>query len=107
MLFGFLFPAAWLFLQRGHQYIEMSTNDWIYSHLWIENLLIFLWPSSVLLIADPLDTDNLLAAISVLTNAVYFLFIGAMFSYLAKKKSTAAAIPIVMHLILVAYLLAL
>lgn len=104
-LFALLFPLLWLFLLSGYKFIEAYSDDWIYSYIWVDYSLIFLWPSSFLLIADPAGTSIMLPIVSIFLNAVYFLLIGALSALFAKKGVVYLLIPGLLHLTVTAYLI--
>jgi hypothetical protein len=80
-LAGLCVPIMWLFFYKTdlyHLFIH-GENDQI-----VMNVLLIFWPSSLLLIADPMDNNYSLQFVSVIVNPILYMIVGAIF--LAIKK---------------------
>lgn len=74
-LVGLLLPCVWIAL-----YFWMPAFDaWVYSApTWIGTLRLFLWPSAILLVADPLENNPTLWVVSVVVNGVLYFVVGSI-----------------------------
>jgi hypothetical protein len=80
---GLILPVLWLvFYSLGGE----SMSRWAVNSTWFSNVLLFLWPSSVLLIADPEDTNFGLRFVSILVNVGFYGLLG-YFAWLARSAS--------------------
>lgn len=74
---GAFLPVAWIFY-----YVTVGADsyaiDWLAQSAWFQNFRLMLWPSSLLLIADPNDANIPLWITSVLLNVGLYAVVGCL-----------------------------
>ena len=72
---GFAIPIAWIGL-----YLQSSTFvSWVYnSPQWVGNVRMVVWPSALLLVADPEETNVPLWIVSIILNGLLYFLIGSI-----------------------------
>lgn len=74
-LVGLLLPCVWIALY----FWVPAFNAWVYSApTWVGTLRLFLWPSAILLVADPLENNPTLWVVSVAVNGVLYFVVGSI-----------------------------
>jgi hypothetical protein len=92
-LVGAGIPITWLlFWNWAKSHCEQCVS-WFMGLPFFDVTLLALWPSSLLLIADPSDNNVQLQAISVLVNIVFYMILGWL-TYLALYRTWLFFIPI-------------
>ena len=87
-LVGLLLPCAWIALY----FWVPAFNAWVYSApTWVGTLRLVLWPSAILLVADPLETNPTLWVVSVALNGALYLVVGAVVSRARRASITGSA----------------
>ena len=66
---GGLLPALWMLLYHSN---ASFGRWWIQAPSWVETVRTVLWPTAILLLADPHDTNAALRVVSALSNAVLY-----------------------------------
>lgn len=83
-LVGLGIPVVWMSLYHATSWFA---GWWYGAPLWGETLLLALWPSSFLLIADPLDNNVVLWVVSAAINAALYALVGSLlFQALLRRK---------------------
>lgn len=103
-IYGLFFPVGWKAADGILGSVEPRILSLIYNSNWFDAFFIFLWPSSLILIADPLDNNYLLQVSSIAINIIYFLILGAISSYVLKVNKLAIMIPVFFHMCVFFYL---
>lgn len=88
---GALFPLAWLGI---YHFVPAFSGWWFKAPTWTGNLLLAIWPSSLLMIGDPEDKSVMLPIVAVVLNALLYGIVGALIRYgfLYSKPVLAATI---------------
>jgi len=73
---GVAIPALWLVVQRAFLSNDPSLSYLVLSSYRIDRVLLALWPSSILLMADPEGRSVAIAAVSITANAVLYGAVG-------------------------------
>ena len=88
-LIGLILPCAWIALY----FLVPAFNAWVYSApVWIGTLRLVLWPSAILLVADPMENNPTLWVVSVALNGVLYFVVGQVVAR-AQRASTAGSAP--------------
>ena len=74
-LVGLGIPLVWMSLYHTTSWFA---EWWLKGPLWGETLLLAVWPSSILLIADPLDSNLFLWVVSAAINAAIYALVGGL-----------------------------
>ena len=88
-LVGLMLPCAWIALY----FWVPAFNAWVYSApVWVGTLRLVLWPSAILLVADPMENNPTLWVVSVALNAALYFVVGQIAAQ-ARQASTAGSAP--------------
>lgn len=88
-LVGLLLPCAWIALY----FWVPAFNAWVYSApIWVGTLRLVLWPSAILLVADPMENNPTLWVVSVAMNGALYFVVGQIVAR-AYRASTAGSAP--------------
>ena len=88
-LVGLVLPCTWIALY----FWVPAFNAWVYSApVWIGTLRLVLWPSAILLVADPMENNPTLWVVSVALNGVLYFVVGQVVAR-AQRASTAGSAP--------------
>ena len=88
-LVGLVLPCTWITLY----FWVPEFNAWVYSApVWIGTLRLVLWPSAILLVADPMENTPTLWVVSVALNGVLYFVVGQVVAR-AQRASTAGPAP--------------
>ena len=72
-LVGLLLPCVWIALYFWVQ----AFNAWVYSApIWVGTVRLVLWPSAILLVADPMENNPTLWVVSVALNGTIYFVVG-------------------------------
>jgi hypothetical protein len=64
-----------------------SFAKWWYSTpVWVETLLLAVWPSSILLVADPMDNNVVLWAVSAAVNSAVYALVGSVLLHVLLRR---------------------
>jgi hypothetical protein len=72
---GLIVPTAWMSL---YHLLPGFAKWWYGTPAWAETVLLTVWPSSILLAADPMDDNIDLWVISAAINAGLYAFVGGV-----------------------------
>lgn len=87
-LVGLLLPSAWIALY----FWVPAFNAWVYlAPTWVGTLRLVLWPSAILLVADPLETNPTLWVVSVALNGALYFFVGSVVARARRASITGSA----------------
>ena len=90
-LAGILLPCVWIALY----FWVPAFNAWVYaSPTWIGTLRLVLWPSAILLVADPMENNPTLWIVSVALNGVFYFVVGLIFARVVGRNSLPGSAPI-------------
>ena len=93
-LVGGSIPIIWLmFWHWAKNSCEQCVN-WLMGSQFFDVTLLIVWPSSLLLVADPSDNNLKLQSISVLINILFYMILGLL-TWLATSKSLLFCMPII------------
>jgi uncharacterized protein (TIGR03382 family) len=83
-LVGLGIPVVWMSLYHATSWFA---GWWLNGPLWGETLLLAVWPSSILLVADPMDNNvGLWAASAAINSAIYAVVGGLLVSALSRRR---------------------
>lgn len=72
---GVLLPCVWIALY----FWVPAFYAWVYTApAWVGTLRLLLWPSAILLVADPMENNPTLWVVSVVVNGVLYFVIGSV-----------------------------
>ena len=71
-----------------YHFLPGFTKWWYGTPGWAESLLLFVWPSSILLLADPMDGDFGLWLLSAAVNFGLYAFVGGVISAFIYRRQT-------------------
>jgi hypothetical protein len=73
-LIGLGIPTVWMVIYHTS---PMFAKWWLTLPDWVDTLRLVIWPSAILLVADPLDENIVLWVISAALNALLYAMLGA------------------------------
>ena len=82
-LVGLGIPVVW---KLAYHYSAPFAEWWLQAPDWVETLRLALWPSALLLIADPLDSNVALWIVSVAINAATYGLIGGLLHAVLRRR---------------------
>ena len=65
----------------------MFAGWWLRAPHWVETVRLTVWPSAILLIADPLDNNVLLWVVSAVANAAVYAVVGWLLLQISWRRS--------------------
>lgn len=80
---GVTIPTLWMIAYHSN---SAFADWWPEAPGWIENARLLLWPTAIVLIADPLDKNVALWIISAALNGGIYALVGAIFGVLISRK---------------------
>jgi hypothetical protein len=86
-LVGLGIPVVWMSL---YHLVPGFPKWWYGTPTWIETMLLVVWPSSILLVADPLDQNVGLWVTSAAINFGLYALIGSITVVALSRKRTTA-----------------
>lgn len=88
---GIFLPAAWFGVYR----VCPEIINRAMSSLWVGDVVLLLWPSSILLLGDPNETSVVvLPIVSTIANAVLYGIIGALLWIGLKRSKAVLAVTV-------------
>jgi hypothetical protein len=81
---GVAIPSAWMLIYHNN---TMFSGWWLDAPNWVENVRLILWPTAIMLIADPHDKNVGLWVASAILNGVIYAFLGLLFNSIFRGKS--------------------
>ena len=86
-LVGLSIPVVWMSL---YHLVPGFAQWWYETPTWVETLLLAVWPSSLLLVADPLDDNVSLWVVSAAVNFGLYALVGSIIVAVFSRKRTTA-----------------
>jgi hypothetical protein len=87
-LVGLVLPCVWIALYFG----VPTFNAWVYSApIWVGTLRLVLWPSAILLVADPMENTPTLWVVSVALNGALYFVVGEGVARARRASITGSA----------------
>src|SRR4051812_10712877 len=90
---GVLIPTIWFAFYWGLGQHNESVTTWLLRNTWVETTKLMLWPSSILMLADPEDTSVALPVLSVALNAGLYALVGWLL-WIGLSRSTFVLIAL-------------
>ena len=87
-LVGLLLPCAWIAMY----FWVPAFNAWVYSTpTWVGTLRLVLWPSAILLVADPMENNPTLWVASVALNGALYFVVGQIVARVCRTSAASSA----------------
>ena len=86
-LVGLSIPVVWMLL---YHLVPGFSKWWYGTPTWAETILLVVWPSSILLVADPLDENVGLWVVSAAINLGLYAFVGSIIVAAVSRKRMKA-----------------
>lgn len=80
---GLFIPIVWMTLY--HQSASFA-QWWFAAPHWVETARLVLWPSAILLMADPHDSNVSLWVVSALTNAALYAVVASLVGHALQRR---------------------
>ncbi len=93
-LVGVSIPIIWLSFWGWAKNSCEQCVSWLMGSQLFDVGLLLVWPSSLLLMADPTDSNLQLQVVSVVVNIVFYMILGWL-TWLATSKSLMFFLPII------------
>lgn len=82
-LVGLGIPVTWMLAYHGS---AAFAEWWLKAPHWVDSLRLAVWPSAILLIADPLDNNVMLWAVSAAINGAIYALIGSLLCVVLRHR---------------------